>query len=70
MIVLGFGMAVTEAPLTTVVMNSVNKDQVGAVSGINNTVARIAGVLAIAVLGIVMVKAFGSRLNHSLATSR
>jgi MFS family permease len=66
-IVLGFGMAVTVAPLTTVVMNSVNQDRVGAASGINNAVARVAGVLAIAVLGIVMVKAFSSRLNGSLA---
>jgi predicted MFS family arabinose efflux permease len=66
-VVLGFGMAVTVAPLTTSVMNSVNEDRVGAASGINNAVARIAGVLAIAVLGIVMVKAFGSHLNHSLA---
>jgi EmrB/QacA subfamily drug resistance transporter len=66
-VVLGFGMAVTVAPLTTVVMNSVNKDRVGTASGINNAVARVASVLAIAVLGIVMVKAFGSRLNDSLA---
>jgi len=66
-IVLGFGMAVTVAPLTTSVMNSVNEDRVGTASGINNAVARVAGVLAIAVLGIVMVKAFGSHLNHSLA---
>jgi len=67
MVVLGFGMALTVAPLTTVVMNSVNKDRVGTGSGINNAVARVAGVLAIAVLGIVMAKAFGSRLNYSLA---
>jgi EmrB/QacA subfamily drug resistance transporter len=67
MVVLGFGMAVTVAPLTTSVMNSVNEDRVGAASGINNAVARVAGVLAIAVFGIVMVKAFGYHLNHSLA---
>jgi EmrB/QacA subfamily drug resistance transporter len=66
-IVLGFGMATTVAPLTTVVMNSVGEDRVGAASGINNAVARIAGVLAIAVLGIVMVDTFSSRLNQSLA---
>jgi hypothetical protein len=47
--------------------DSVDQDRVGAASGINNAVARVAGVLAIALLGIVMVKAFGARLNHSLA---
>jgi EmrB/QacA subfamily drug resistance transporter len=65
-IVLGFGMAVTVAPLTTVVMSSVSQDRAGTASGINNAVARLAGVLAVAVLGIVMVTAFGSRLNDSM----
>src|SRR5712692_5213398 len=67
MVVLGFGMAVTVAPLTTVVMSSVDQDHAGAASGINNAVARIAGVLAIAVFGIVMVTAFGLTLKHELA---
>jgi EmrB/QacA subfamily drug resistance transporter len=66
-VVLGLGMAVTVAPLTTVVMNSVDEDRVGTASGINNAVARVASVLAIAVLGIVMVMAFASRLDSSLA---
>jgi len=65
-IVLGFGMAICVAPLTTVVMNSVSQDRAGAASGINNAVARIAGVLAIAIFGIVMVKLFSSSLNRSL----
>ena len=67
MAVLGLGMAVTVAPLTTVVMNSAAQGRVGAASGINNAVARVASVLAIAVLGIVMVSAFRSRLNSKLA---
>jgi EmrB/QacA subfamily drug resistance transporter len=64
--ILGLGMAVTVAPLTTVVMNSVGEDRAGTASGINNAVARVASVLAIAVLGIVMAKAFGVRLDALL----
>jgi MFS family permease len=67
-LVLGFGMALTVAPLTTVVMSSVTKDDSGAASGINNAVARVAGVLAIAVFGIVMVKAFAGSLDRELAS--
>ena len=65
--VLGFGMAVTVAPLTTVVMNSVSEDRVGSASGINNAVARVAGVLAIAIFGIAMARIFTSQLDHSVA---
>ena len=68
MIVLGFGMAVTVAPLTTTVMNSVDQERVGAASGINNAVARVAGVLAIAVFGMLMVHAFSSRLNQQMSS--
>jgi len=64
--ILGLGMAVTVAPLTTDVMNSVDRDRVGTASGINNAVARVAGVLGIAVLGIVMVYAFCARLERTL----
>jgi EmrB/QacA subfamily drug resistance transporter len=66
LVILGTGMTVTVAPLSTVVMNSVKQDRVGTASGINNAVSRVASVLAIAVLGIVMVKAFSFHLDRSL----
>jgi EmrB/QacA subfamily drug resistance transporter len=66
-VVLGFGMAVAVAPLTTVVMESVNQDRVGTASGINNAVARVASLLAIAAFGVVLLAEFGSHLNRSLA---
>lgn len=65
-VVLGIGMAVAVAPLTTAVMGSVDSQRVGIASGVNNAVARTAGLLAIAVLGIVAVGTFAASLDSNL----
>ncbi|MGH8518380.1 MAG: MFS transporter [Panacagrimonas sp.] len=65
-LVLGIGMTVTVAPLTTTVMNSVGPDVAGIASGVNNAVSRTAALLAIAIFGMVMAWAFETALHERL----
>lgn len=66
MSVLGFGMAVTVAPLTTAVLNAVPTHRTGVASGINNAVASVGSLLVVAVLGSVAVGAMSRSLERRL----
>lgn len=70
LLVLGIGMALTVAPLTTTVMTSIGDVRhAGAASGINNAVARAAGLLSIAILGAAAVGLFARDLDSRLAAA-
>jgi EmrB/QacA subfamily drug resistance transporter len=67
MVLFGLGLSITVAPLTTTVLNSVEERHAGVASGVNNAVARVAGLIAIAALGAVISAQFESSLDNRLA---
>jgi len=67
-LVLGFGMSLTVAPLTAAVMGSVSDHFSGTASGINNAMTRISGVFANAIFGALAVVFFSGALQQQLQT--
>ena len=63
MIVFGLGLAMTVAPLTATVMAEAGRGDSGIASGVNNAVARVAGLLGIAVVGVAVAGRSGAELD-------
>jgi predicted MFS family arabinose efflux permease len=67
LIVFSLGLASTVAPLTAAVLSDADEGNAGIASGINNAIARVAGLVAIAAVGAVISAQFSSTLDHRLA---
>ncbi len=68
-LILGCGMTLSVAPLTTAVMSSVPENQTGVASAVNNALSRLAGLVAVSLLALVLTHGFGvslkTHLDHS-----
>ncbi len=65
-LLMGIGMGITVAPLTTAVMGSISEKNAGIASGINNAIARAAGVLAVALMGALVMSSFKNSIEKEL----
>ena len=66
----GFGLAMTVAPLTATVLGDADEHQAGIASGVNNAIARVAGLLAIAAIGAIVSAQFASSVDSRLEGER
>ncbi len=68
-LLLGAGLTLAVAPLTTTVMSSVPQEKTGIASAVNNALSRLAGLLAVSALVFVLAQGFSSRLARELNRS-
>jgi hypothetical protein len=73
-LILGVGLSATVTPLTSAVLSDVDSNQAGIASAVNNAISRIAGLLAVAIIGALMAASFSGSVTrsagiHSLSNS-
>ena len=69
-LVFSLGLSMTVAPLTATVLADADEHNAGVASGINNAIARVAGLLGIAALGAIVAASFAGTLDDRLAGAR
>lgn len=69
LLVFGLGLAITVAPLTSTVLADADESNAGIASGVNNAIARVAGLVAIAAVGAVVAASFGSKLEDEVGAA-
>jgi EmrB/QacA subfamily drug resistance transporter len=70
LLLFALGLSATVAPLTATVLADADEHNAGIASGVNNAIARVAGLLAVAALGAVVAAQFGSAIDRGLAGRR
>jgi predicted MFS family arabinose efflux permease len=68
LLLFALGLSITVAPLTATVLADADDSNAGIASGVNNAIARVAGLVAIAAVGAVVAASFGSRLDDELGS--
>jgi EmrB/QacA subfamily drug resistance transporter len=64
-LIFGFGLVTTVAPLTATILGDVPPKQAGIASAVNNAMSRVAGLVAIALIGVIIQARFSSSLEHN-----
>jgi hypothetical protein len=67
LLVFAVGLSMTVAPLTATVLADADESNAGIASGVNNAIARVASLVAIAAVGAIVASSFGSKLDEELA---
>ena len=68
LLLFGLGLSMTVAPLTATVLAGADEGNAGIASGINNAIARVAGLVGVAAVGAVVAASYGSTLEHEIGS--
>jgi hypothetical protein len=68
-VIFGLGLSITVAPLTAAILGDVPQSEAGIASAINNAVARVAGLVAVAAVGAIVALQFGNTLDRLCSTA-